>query len=147
MEHLEMDEIEALALLNTMRNSVVNLPHGGAKGGLSINPRNYSTRELERLTRQFTIRMAKKSSIGAAKDVWSNDVGTNESEMNWIHSTMHEHYGHEDINSEGAVSGKSDILGGVRGRDEAPGFGVYVCARTILNNTALTKKMKISPGI
>lgn len=146
-DNVDVSEIEALAFLSTLTCSVVNLPYGGAKGGLSLNPKNYSDRELERLTRQYAIRMAKKRSIGASIDVWTPDAGTGAREMSWVQSTIHEYYAHEDINCEGATTGKYNILGGVNGKVEGPGYGVYVTARTILNNENLVKKMKLTPGI
>jgi glutamate dehydrogenase (NAD(P)+) len=73
-----MEEVEALASLMTLKCSVVNLPYGGAKGGICFNPKNYSLDEIERLTRQYAIKLAKKNSIGAAVDVPGPDVGTGE---------------------------------------------------------------------
>ena len=67
-----------MATLMTLKCSVVNLPYGGAKGGVAINPRNYSVGELERITRQYALKLAKKNSIGAAVDVPGPDVGTSE---------------------------------------------------------------------
>ena len=64
----------------------------------------------------YAIRMAKKRSIGSAIDVWTPDAGTGAREMSWVQSTMHEYYGHEDINTEGSTTGKYNILGGVNGK-------------------------------
>lgn len=100
----------------TLKCSIVNLPYGGAKGGVKINPRNYSENELEKITRQYALKLAKKNSIGAAVDVPGPDVGTSEREMNWMKSTYHAYYGHEDLNSDAATTGKSKNFGGIKGR-------------------------------
>jgi glutamate dehydrogenase (NAD(P)+) len=115
-ENVDIEEVEALACLMTLKCSVVNLPYGGAKGGICFNPRNYSAGEIERLTRQYAIKLAKKNSIGAAVDVPGPDVGTSEREMSWMKSTYQAYYGHEDINADAVTTGKFKHLGGISGR-------------------------------
>ncbi len=75
-ENVDFEEVEALACLMSLKCSIVNLPYGGAKGGIRINPKNYSVKELERLTRQYAIKLSKKNSLGAAVDVPGPDLGT-----------------------------------------------------------------------
>lgn len=125
----------------------MHLPYGGAKGGICLNPKNYSDREIERVTRQYAIRLAKKNSIGAAVDVPGPDVGTGEREMNWMKATYQAYYGHEDINSDAVTTGKVRNLGGITGRKEATGLGVFYCARQVLNNRQVCKKLGVEPGI
>ena len=77
-ENVDIHEVEALACLMTLKCATVGIPYGGAKGGICFNPRNYSPEEIERLTRQYALKLAKKNSIGAAVDVPGPDVGTGE---------------------------------------------------------------------
>ena len=115
-ENVDMEEVEALASLMTLQCSIVHLPYGGAKGGICFNPRKYSAAEIERVTRQYAIKLAKKNSIGAAVDVPGPDVGTGEREMSWMKSTYQAYYGHEDINADAVTTGKLKNLGGIQGR-------------------------------
>jgi glutamate dehydrogenase (NAD(P)+) len=103
---VDIEEVEALACLMTIKCSVVNLPYGGAKGGICINPRNYSVRELERITRDYAIKLAKKNSIGSAVDVPGPDVGTSSREMTWMKSTFQSAFGYKDINADAVTTGK-----------------------------------------
>lgn len=131
----------------TLKCSVVNLPYGGAKGGVRINPKKYSPAELERITRQYALRLAKKNSIGSAIDVPGPDVGTSEREMNWMKSTYQAYYGHEDINTDAVTTGKSKILGGIRGRTESTGLGVFYATKRVLSNPEVCRNLKVEVGI
>lgn len=131
----------------TIKCSIVNLPYGGAKGGICINPRKYSTRELEALTRQYSVRLAKKNSIGAAVDVPGPDVGTGEREMSWMKSTYQAYYGYKDINSDAVTTGKYLNQFGISGRTESTGLGVFTCAKQLLNNESIAKKLKTTVGL
>lgn len=106
-EHVSMEEVEALSSLMTIKNGVVDLPYGGAKGGIKINPRLWSKNELEKLTRAYTLEMAKRKFIGPSIDVPGPDVGTGNQEMNWIKDTYCQHFGMDDINAQGICTGKS----------------------------------------
>ena len=73
--HINIEEVEALSFLMTLKNSILDLPYGGAKGGIGINPRKFSKREIETLMRRYTLELAKKNFIGAAVDVPGPDLG------------------------------------------------------------------------
>jgi glutamate dehydrogenase (NAD(P)+) len=100
----------------TLKCAVVDIPYGGAKGGICFNPRKYSEREVESLTRKYALELAKKGFIGAAIDVPGPDLGTGEREMSWMKDTYQSYYGHKDINALGCVTGKAVKQGGIRGR-------------------------------
>lgn len=131
----------------TIKCSIVNLPYGGAKGGICINPRKYSPREIEKLTRQYAVRLAKKNSIGAAVDVPGPDVGTGEREMSWMKSTYQAYYGFRDINADAVTTGKSLNLFGISGRTESTGLGVFTCAKQLLSDPKIAKTLKIPVGL
>lgn len=73
--HINIEEVEALSFLMTLKNSILDLPYGGAKGGIGVNPRKFSKREIETLMRRYTLELAKKNFIGAAIDVPGPDLG------------------------------------------------------------------------
>ena len=73
--HINIEEVEALSFLMTLKNSILDLPYGGAKGGIGINPKKFSKREIETLMRRYTLELAKKNFIGAAVDVPGPDLG------------------------------------------------------------------------
>jgi glutamate dehydrogenase (NAD(P)+) len=131
----------------TLKCTTVHLPYGGAKGGICFNPRNYSTGEVERLTKQFAVKLARKNSIGAAIDVPGPDVGTGEREMNWMKSAYQSFYGQEDINADAVTTGKARALGGISGRTESTGLGVYYATKQILNHPQITERLGVSQGL
>lgn len=91
--------------------------------------------------------MAKKNSIGAAIDVPGPDVGTSEREMSWMKSAYQFHYGHEDINADAVTTGKARNLGGIKGRTESTGLGVFYATRQVLNHSQVTRNLGIEKGI
>jgi glutamate dehydrogenase (NAD(P)+) len=117
------DEVEALAALMTYKCAVVDVPFGGSKGGVRLDPKKYTEDQLKDITQQFTIQLAKKDYISPALNVPAPDMGTGQREMAWImeaYRTLRP----DDINAQGCVTGKPIHLGGIKGRVEATGRGV-----------------------
>jgi glutamate dehydrogenase (NAD(P)+) len=117
--HVSIDEVRALAMWMTWKCAVVNLPFGGAKGGVVVNPRDLSASELEDLTRRYATELT--IMIGPAEDIPAPDMGTNPQIMAWIMDTISMHTGHTVA---GVVTGKPVAVGGTLGRLEATGRGI-----------------------
>jgi glutamate dehydrogenase (NAD(P)+) len=120
-QDVELNEVMALSAWMTIKTAVLNLPFGGAKGGIRVNPKELSLRELERLTRRFTSEIS--SIIGPQIDIPAPDVGTNPNIMGWMMDTYSSIKGHTVT---GVVTGKPVHLGGSLGRVRATGRGVFV---------------------
>lgn len=145
-EEVNQDEVMALAALMTYKCAIVNVPFGGAKGGIKINPRNYTPFQLENITRRYTAELVKKNFIGPGIDVPAPDYGTGEREMSWILDTyMSLRPG--EIDGYGCVTGKPVSQGGVRGRTEATGLGVFYGLRELCNVKEDMKRLGLEPGI
>lgn len=143
---VNQDEVMALAALMTYKCAIVNVPFGGAKGGIKINPRKYSPYELEKITRRYTAELIKKKFIGPGTDVPAPDYGTGEREMAWIldtYSAMHP----GEIDAAGCVTGKPVTQGGVRGRREATGLGVFFGLREVCNMPDVMKRLGMPVGV
>lgn len=116
----------------SVKLQVVNVPFGGAKGGLKIDPKKYSRGEIERLLRRYTIELAKKKFIGPSIDVPGPDVGTGTWHMDIMMDTYRTVCNPDDINGLGVTTGKSLAVGGIEGRTESTGLGVFYVIRDIL---------------
>jgi glutamate dehydrogenase (NAD(P)+) len=132
--HVNLDEVKALAAWMTWKCAVVDIPFGGAKGGICCNPREMSSGEIERLTRAYTT--ALKDVFGPDKDIPAPDMGTSMREMAWM---MDQYSRNSGMTVNGVVTGKPMVLGGSEGRVEATGRGVMVSA------LAAMEKLKINP--
>ena len=120
---VDQNEIEALAALMTYKCALVDVPFGGSKGGLLIDPSKYDRETMERITRRFAFELIQKDYIGSGTNVPAPDMGTGQREMAWIASTYNS-YRPGDINHLACVTGKPVSMGGIQGRVEATGRGV-----------------------
>lgn len=143
---INVDEVMALSALMSYKCAIVDIPFGGAKGGVRIDARNYSTSELERITRRYTFELARKDFIGPGMDVPAPDYGTGEREMAWIMDTFTQ-IGDEDLNALACVTGKPVGQGGVRGRTEATGRGVYYGVRKACEYEKDMAHYGLEPGL
>ncbi|MFL5773455.1 MAG: Glu/Leu/Phe/Val family dehydrogenase [Flavisolibacter sp.] len=143
---VNQDEVMALAALMTYKCAIVNVPFGGGKGGIKVNPRKYSVYELEKITRRYTAELVKKNFIGPGTDVPAPDYGTGEREMAWIVDT-YQSLRPGEIDSAGCVTGKPVTQGGVRGRREATGLGIFFGIREVCSMQDVMEKLGLSTGI
>ncbi|HAD33780.1 MAG TPA: glutamate dehydrogenase [Chitinophagaceae bacterium] len=143
---VNQDEVMALAALMTYKCAIVNVPFGGAKGGIKIDPKKLSTYDLEKVTRRYTAELVKKNFIGPGIDVPAPDYGTGPREMSWIVDT-YSSLRPGEIDAAGCVTGKPVTQGGVRGRTEATGLGVYFGVREMWQDAEMMKKLKMNVGM
>jgi glutamate dehydrogenase (NAD(P)+) len=145
-ELVNEDEVMALAALMTYKCAIVNVPFGGAKGGIKINPKEYTVAELENITRRYTVELIKKNFIGPGIDVPAPDYGSGEREMSWIadtYLTMNP----GSLDALGCVTGKPIALHGIAGRREATGRGVAYAIRECVSFTDDMKALGLSAGL
>ena len=129
----DLDEVRALAMWMTWKCALVNVPFGGAKGGVTVNPHELSAKELQHVTRRFATEL--QGIIGPEVDIPAPDVGTNAQTMAWIMDTVSMHAGYT---VPGVVTGKPVGLGGSEGRADATGMGVAFTAERALADAGLS---------
>ena len=134
-EEANLDEVRALAALMTWKTAIVEIPFGGAKGGVIVNPKALAPRELERMTRRFTSEIINE--IGPEKDIPAPDVGTDSRVMAWIFDTYSMNKGHSVL---GVVTGKPLAIGGSLGREEATARGALYVLRGAARKRSLSLK-------
>ncbi|MFV8344162.1 Glu/Leu/Phe/Val family dehydrogenase [Flavobacterium sp. XS2P39] len=138
---VDVEDAKALAMWMTWKTSLAGLPYGGAKGGIQIDPRDYSLGELERITRRFTYALG--DNIGPNYDIPAPDVNTNEQTMAWISDTyMLTKSPSERSNSQHVVTGKPIGSGGLEGRNRATGFGVFLTIKLLQESRGESLKGK-----
>jgi glutamate dehydrogenase (NAD(P)+) len=143
---VNQDEVMALAALMTFKCAVVDVPFGGAKGGIKIDPKEFTLPQLERITRRYTAELIKKNFIGPQIDVPAPDYGTSAREMAWIADTYSQ-IKYDAVDPAGCVTGKPISQGGIRGRKEATGKGVFYATREAVSVKEDMKKLGLSTGI
>ena len=144
--NVDEDEVSALAALMTYKCALVDVPFGGAKGAVRVDTTKYSVAELERITRRFTYELYAKNLIGPGLDVPAPDYGTGPREMAWIVDT-YAMLAPGTIDALGCVTGKPVSQGGVRGRTQATGRGVYFALREAVNDEEVMKSIGFKTGL
>jgi glutamate dehydrogenase (NAD(P)+) len=144
--NVDLPEVEALAFLMTIKCACVNLPFGGAKGGIEVNPKSLSKAERERLTRRYALELGKKGFLSPAIDVPGPDLGTGEEEMAWMMDTFVSHHP-KNLNGIATTTGKPLELGGIPGRAESTGLGVFYGIREFLQDPYYMDKLGLKTGI
>ncbi|MCC7009427.1 MAG: Glu/Leu/Phe/Val dehydrogenase [Acidobacteria bacterium] len=143
---VDEEEVKALAALMTYKCAIVDLPYGGAKGAVQIDPKRFTAEELERITRRYTHELIKKNFIGPGTDVPAPDYGTGEREMAWIVDT-YQALNPGALDGLACVTGKPIAEGGVRGRREATGRGLFFALREACSVAEDMRALGLTPGI
>lgn len=144
--HVDEDEVMALAALMTYKCAIVDVPYGGAKGAVCVDPRQLAPDEIERVTRRYAYELINKHFMGPAVDVPAPDLGTGEQEMAWIADTYQAVRG-DQIDALGCVTGKPLSQGGIAGRGEATGRGLYYVLREVCADAEEMRRRDLSPGL
>ena len=139
-------EVKALAALMTYKCAIVDVPFGGAKGAVQIDPHRYEPHQVERITRRYTHELVKKRFIGPGIDVPAPDYGTGEREMSWIADTyLALHPG--ELDGLACVTGKPVTQGGIQGRREATGRGLSYALKEVCSHADDMRALGLSPGL
>jgi len=144
--HTSQDETEALAALMSYKCAIADIPFGGAKGGLVIEPANYSVDELREITRRFAQELAWRDFLNPATNVPAPDLGTSAREMTWILDTYKTLYP-EDVNQDACVTGKPVDRGGIPGRVDAVGKGVHFALLEFFRHHEEVEKTGLIDGL
>lgn len=144
--HVNQEEVMALATLMSYKCAIVDVPFGGAKGGVKINPWELTPFQREKVTRRYTMELINRNFIGPSIDVPAPDYGTGGQEMAWIYDTYRTFKG-SDIDAAGCVTGKPANLNGIKGRVEATGRGVFYGIRSVVDQAKDMKKIGLSAGM
>ena len=142
----DQNEVEALAALMTYKCALMEIPFGGAKGALVIDPRNWERPELEQITRRFTQELAKRGLISPSQNVPAPDMGTGEREMAWM-ADEYRRLNPTELNAWACVTGKPLGKGGIAGRIEATGRGVQYTLQEFFRHSRDVKKTGLSAGL
>lgn len=145
-EAVDADEVNALACLMSLKCAIVLVPFGGAKGGVKLDPKKFSALEVERITRRYTAELNRRNLIGPGVDVPAPDYGTSEREMSWIRDTFAE-LNPGELFVSGCVTGKPVNQGGIQGRKEATGLGVFYTVDAMLSNPYVLRKSGLSEAL
>ena len=140
------EEVEALAALMSYKCAIINVPYGGSKGGLRINPAEWDNNELEKITRRFAQELIKRDLISPSMNVPAPDIGTSSKEMAWIADEYRKIHP-SDINGAACVTGKPANKNGLVGREEATGRGVQYIVREFFKNSDLLKLTKLDNNL
>ncbi len=143
--NVNQDEVMALASLMSFKCAIVDVPFGGAKGGVKIDPRAYTTAQLQKITRRYATELVRKNFIGPGIDVPAPDYGTGPREMAWILDTYLA-FGKGEIDAVGCVTGKPVKLNGIRGRTEATGRGVFYALKEAMSIKEDMNELGLEPG-
>jgi glutamate dehydrogenase (NAD(P)+) len=143
---VDEQEVMGLAALMTYKCAVVDVPFGGAKGAVQIDPHTLDVEELERVTRRYTAELAKKNFIGPGVDVPAPDYGTGEREMAWIADT-YAALNPGQIDAFACVTGKPVSQNGIHGRREATGRGLFYALREVCADAGEMRALGLTPGL
>jgi glutamate dehydrogenase (NAD(P)+) len=143
---VDQNEIEALAALMTYKCAIVDVPFGGSKGGLQLDPNQYDREEMQLITRRFTVELVRKGFLNPATNVPAPDMGTGQREMAWMADT-YKHLNPEDINYNACVTGKPVEHGGIRGRVEATGRGVLNALQAFFRSKEAVQAAGLKGGL
>jgi glutamate dehydrogenase (NAD(P)+) len=143
---VHQDEVEALAALMTYKCALVEVPFGGSKGGLRIDPREWNEHEMEQITRRFAFELVKRDLINPSQNVPAPDMGTGEREMAWI-VDQYKRMNTTDINGSACCTGKPLNSGGIQGRVEATGRGVQYALREFFRHPEDARAAKLTGSL